>query len=92
METQAIAGNNIGDSHATVVQKKQRGRAERQFLRNEDKVQGVRRAKAEARKLFLCDARYPITNHFCIKEFLSKVFADASCSGNMTFCKVSVRS
>ena len=71
-ELQTTVGDNLGDSGATVVQNKQRGRAESQLLRNEGEVQEVRRANAETGKLFLCDARCPITNRFCRKEFLSK--------------------
>ena len=71
-ELRTTVVDNSGDSRATVVQKKRRGRAERQLIRNEEEVQEVRRVKAETGKLFLCDARCPITNRFCRKEFLSK--------------------
>ena len=67
----------ITDNWATAAQQlcrrsKEVSRAERQFLRNGEEVQEVRRTKAETGKLFLCDARCPITNPFCREKFLSK--------------------
>ena len=56
-ELQTKVDDNLGDNRATVVQKKRRGRAKRQLLRNEEETQEVRRAKAETGKLFLCGAR-----------------------------------
>ena len=38
-ELQIMIGDNSGDSRTIVVQKKQRGRAQRQLLRNEKEVQ-----------------------------------------------------
>ena len=55
-ELQTTVGDNLGGSRATGVQKKRRGRAERQLLRNEEEVQEVRRAEAGTGKLFLCGA------------------------------------
>ena len=71
-ELQTTVGDNLGGSRATGVQKKRRGRAERQLLRNEEEVQEVRRTNTKTGNLLLCDASCPITNRFCRKEFHSK--------------------
>ena len=70
-----VDGNATG-SRTVVVQKKRRGRAESQLQRNEDEAQKIRTDKMKTGKLFLCDARCPITNRYCRKEYLS---GDALC-------------
>ena len=67
----------ITDNWATAAQQlcrrsKEVSRAERQFLRNGEEVQEVRRTNTKTGNLLLCDASCPITNRFCRKEFHSK--------------------
>jgi hypothetical protein len=51
---------------------KRRGCAKSQLQRNKDKIQEVQMLKTVTLKLFLCLARFPVTNRFCKKEFLNK--------------------
>jgi len=64
--------SDAAERRASTVQKKRRGRIEKQLQKNEDGLQQIRREKIETGKLFLCDVRCPVTNRYCRKEFLSR--------------------